>query len=82
MPKITGVKCEECHLTRVDGLPPQVGATWCETLISPDQKKALMGQLDPALEEAGWERKYACSSAHLFSHIAKLLKIDYTSIHR
>ena len=89
MPKFTGIKCEECHRTKVEGEPQDAGSTdeWREMLVRMDSVKgpAMAIYLGPGIDPGqnpGTEMHYLCSSPCFFSHIAKLLKIDPTTLHR
>lgn len=91
MPQIRGVKCEECPHTKFEGDPEDPRSEpWHTILVGENLGKAMI-ILNPHeleipkphdLEPFHLKPHYLSSASCLFSHIAKLLKIDPTTLHR
>lgn len=89
MPKFTGIRCEECQHTKVEGLAVESGYVdeWREILVAnatqgPNDRRACylndvaiyLGAANPE-NSSTLETHYLCSTTCLFNHIAKLLSL-------
>lgn len=77
MPRISGVRCEECPNTKLEG--SDIGG-WFE-IYTATTARGVEIYLGPGADPENndtLETRYLCSAAHLFDYIGKLLKIDPT----
>jgi hypothetical protein len=89
MPKFTGVKCEECMNTKIDGDTSIADAVyegraerWKIVLVKNTGHGPLITLgAETEAPDLG-DAHYLCSSACFFSHITRLLKLDPTAQHR
>lgn len=83
MPRFSGVKCEECQ-ARHTSLDDPSAATWWEIYVAKAGTPNIeihLGTANPG-SAPDLETHYLCSPPHLFQHIARLLNIDPTELHR
>lgn len=84
MPQVRGIKCEVCSTIKLDGDADCPDREW--NIIGVTNGNEGIGiYLGPGAGIPGdrkHEAHYLCSASCLFSHIAKLLKIDPTALHR
>ena len=89
MPRFSGVKCEECQSQKIDSDAVDAGYRdeWVEIQVIPHPSQRgratgiYLGKCDPG-NCSTLETHYLCSPPHLFQHIARLLNIDPTELHR
>lgn len=86
MPRFSGVKCEECTAQKIDSDALPVGYTdeWRELIVTNEGTTLVglyLGKCD-LNNSATLQTHYLCSPPCLFKHIARLLNIDPTELHR
>jgi len=88
MARFVGIKCEECTAAKVEGQEIQGlyagSGKWSEIFVSgtgegEDAAIFLGPGIDPGQDV---ESRYFCGPVCMFKHIAKLLKIDPTTLRR
>ena len=80
MPKFTGVRCEECPNTMIEGEGPKADE-W-KTVMVTNRGEIILSPNQTYITSPEWERHYLCSTTCLFNHIARLLQIDPVTLHR
>ena len=86
MPRFSGVKCEECTAQKIDS--DEITGQYDEwrTLVTvnrgnPKVVGIYLGKCEP-IDSGDLQTHYLCSPPCLFKHIARLLNIDPTELHR